>query len=73
MAIIDNLAKQNSEQWLLSEAIDQQTKDFIIDLIKNNIEQFNESFYRNLEFGAVWIYIMPQTMVSIETDGVNYI
>ncbi|MFA6367129.1 MAG: phospho-sugar mutase [Bacteroidales bacterium] len=82
MAIIDNLAKQNSEQWLLSEAIDQQTKDFIIDLIKNNIEQFNESFYRNLEFGTgglrgimgIGTNRMNQYTVSMATQGfVNYI
>lgn len=82
MAIIDNLAKQNSEQWLLSEAIDQQTKDFIIDLIKNDIEQFNESFYRNLEFGTgglrgimgIGTNRMNQYTVSMATQGfVNYI
>ena len=37
MVKIDNIAKQNAEQWLSSKTIDQATKDSINDMMKNNI------------------------------------
>ena len=52
MVKIDNIAKQNAEQWLSSKTIDQATKDSINDMMKNNIGEFNESFYRHLAFGT---------------------
>ncbi len=82
MAKIDNIAKQNAEQWLSSKAIDQNTKDAIKDMMANNIEQFNESFYRNLEFGTgglrgimgIGTNRMNQYTIAMATQGfVNYI
>lgn len=52
MANIDTTAQINADNWLCSKAIDQKTKDIIKDMMQNNIEEFNESFYRNLEFGT---------------------
>ena len=52
MANIDTTAQINADNWLCSKAIDQKTKDVIKDMMQNNIEEFNESFYRNLEFGT---------------------
>ncbi|MDD2191940.1 MAG: phospho-sugar mutase [Bacteroidales bacterium] len=82
MAKIDNIAKQNAEQWLSSKAIDQNTKDVINDMMAKNIEEFNESFYRNLEFGTgglrgimgIGTNRMNQYTVAMATQGfVNYI
>ena len=82
MAIIDIIAKQNAEQWLSSKAIDQKTKDIIKDLMEKNIEEFNESFYRHLEFGTgglrgvmgIGTNRMNQYTVAMATQGfVNYI
>ena len=50
MANIDLSAQKNAQQWLDSNSISSSTKDIIKDMMQNNIEQFNESFYRNLEF-----------------------
>lgn len=82
MIKIDNIAKQNAEQWLSSKAIDQATKDSINDMMKNNIGEFNESFYRHLEFGTgglrgimgIGTNRMNQYTVAMATQGfVNYI
>ena len=82
MAKIDNIAKKNAEQWLSSKAIDQNTKDIIIDMMANDIENFNESFYRNLEFGTgglrgimgIGTNRMNQYTIAMATQGfVNYI
>lgn len=79
---IDPLAKKNAEQWLCSKAIDQSAKDIIKSMMKNNIEQFNESFYRNLEFGTgglrgimgIGTNRMNHYTVAMATQGfVNYI
>jgi len=82
MAKIDNIAKQNAEQWLSSKAIDQNTKDIINDMMANDIDQFNESFYRHLEFGTgglrgimgIGTNRMNQYTIAMATQGfVNYI
>ncbi|HBN05758.1 MAG TPA: phosphoglucomutase, partial [Bacteroidales bacterium] len=82
MANIDLAAQKNAQQWLDSNAIDSSTKDIINDMMQNNIEQFNESFYRNLEFGTgglrgimgIGTNRMNQYTVAMATQGfANYI
>ncbi len=82
MSVIDPSAQKNAEQWLLSNGIDQATKDIIKDMMQNNIEEFNESFYRNLEFGTgglrgimgIGSNRMNHYTVAMATQGfVNYI
>lgn len=82
MANIDLTAQKNAQQWLESNAIDSSTKDIIKDMIQNNIEQFNESFYKILEFGTgglrgimgVGTNRMNQYTVAMATQGfANYI
>lgn len=82
MANIDLTAQKNAEQWLGSDAIDSLTKASIKDMMQNNIEQFNESFYRNLEFGTgglrgimgIGTNRMNEYTVAMATQGfANYI
>ncbi|MBP1646119.1 MAG: phosphoglucomutase [Bacteroidetes bacterium] len=82
MANLDLAAQKNAQQWLDSNAIDSSTKDIINDMMQNNIEQFNESFYRNLEFGTgglrgimgIGTNRMNQYTVAMATQGfANYI
>ncbi|MFV0598937.1 MAG: phospho-sugar mutase [Bacteroidales bacterium] len=82
MANIDLSAQKNAQQWLDSNSIDSSTKDIIKDMMLNNIEQFNESFYRNLEFGTgglrgimgIGTNRMNQYTVAMATQGfANYI
>lgn len=82
MANIDLSAQKNAQQWLDSNSISSSTKDIIKDMMQNNIEQFNESFYRNLEFGTgglrgimgIGTNRMNQYTVAMATQGfANYI
>lgn len=82
MANIDLSAQKNAQQWLDSNSISSSTKDIIKDMMLNNIEQFNESFYRNLEFGTgglrgimgIGTNRMNQYTVAMATQGfANYI
>ncbi|MDY4790625.1 MAG: phospho-sugar mutase [Bacteroidales bacterium] len=82
MANMDLSAQKNAQQWLDSNSIDSSTKDIIKDMMLNNIEQFNESFYRNLEFGTgglrgimgIGTNRMNQYTVAMATQGfANYI
>lgn len=79
---MDLSAQKNAQQWLDSNSIDSSTKDIIKDMMLNNIEQFNESFYRNLEFGTgglrgimgIGTNRMNQYTVAMATQGfANYI
>lgn len=40
------------QNWLTSQSIDEKTKQAIRELQKNNPEELNESFYKDLEFGT---------------------
>lgn len=82
MANIDLSAQKNAQQWLDSNSISSSTKDIIKDMMQNNIEPFNESFYRNLEFGTgglrgimgIGTNRMNQYTVAMATQGfANYI
>lgn len=82
MANIDLSAQKNAQQWLDSNSISTSTKDIIKDMLQNNIEEFNESFYRNLEFGTgglrgimgIGTNRMNQYTVAMATQGfANYI
>src|SRR5574344_2581575 len=82
MANIDLSAQKNAQQWLDSNSISSSTTDLIKDMMLNNIEQFNESFYRNLEFGTgglrgimgIGTNRMNQYTVAMATQGfANYI
>ncbi|MDR1724899.1 MAG: phospho-sugar mutase [Bacteroidales bacterium] len=48
---IDNTALANAEKWLQS-TIDTVTKDEILKMKSENIDIFNDAFYRTLEFGT---------------------
>ncbi|MDR0970937.1 MAG: phospho-sugar mutase [Bacteroidales bacterium] len=82
MIPIDEKARKNAEQWLKSNAIDETTKDVIKDMMENNPSEFNEAFYKNLEFGTgglrgimgVGTNRMNSYVVAMATQGfVNYI
>ena len=45
-------SQEKAQQWLDSKSVDEATKKQIRDLQKNNKEEFEESFYRDLEFGT---------------------
>lgn len=45
-------SQEKAQQWLDSESVDEATKKQIKDLQQNNKEEFEESFYRDLEFGT---------------------
>lgn len=73
---INKTAKQNAEKWLSSN-ISQETKDAIIDMMENRPEEFNESFYKSLEFGTgglrgimgIGTNRMNEITVSMATQG----
>ncbi len=81
MKNIDPNAEINSQKWL-SSSIDEETKNIIIKMKEDNIEEFNEAFYRNLEFGTgglrgimgIGTNRMNRFTVSMATQGfANYI
>ncbi|SMG17109.1 phosphoglucomutase [Marivirga sericea] len=43
---------EKAQQWLDSRSVDETTKNQILDLKENNKEEFEESFYKDLEFGT---------------------
>ncbi|WP_375578082.1 phospho-sugar mutase [Marivirga tractuosa] len=45
-------SQEKAQQWLDSKLVDDATKKQIKDLQENNKEEFEESFYRDLEFGT---------------------
>ena len=45
-------SQEKAQQWLDSKSVDEATKKQIKDLQENNREEFEESFYRDLEFGT---------------------
>jgi phosphoglucomutase len=45
-------SQEKAQQWLDSKVVDEATKKQIRDLQENNKEEFEESFYRDLEFGT---------------------
>jgi len=82
MIEIDPLAQANAQQWLASNSIDKATKDIINDMMLNNIEEFNDAFYKKLAFGTgglrgvmgVGTNRMNKYTVAMATQGfVNYI
>lgn len=45
-------SQEKAQQWLDSKVVDDATKEQIKELQKNNKEEFEESFYKDLEFGT---------------------
>lgn len=45
-------SQEKAQQWLDSQSVDDATKKQIKELQKSNPEEFEESFYRDLEFGT---------------------
>ena len=81
MIQIDKNAVLNAEKWL-STSIDEQAKQEIISLQQNNISEFNDAFYRTLEFGTgglrgimgIGTNRMNKYIVAMTTQGFcNYI
>lgn len=81
MIQIDKNAVLNAEKWL-STSIDVQAKQEIISLQQNNISEFNDAFYRTLEFGTgglrgimgIGTNRMNKYIVAMTTQGFsNYI
>ena len=48
---MDNSVLQKAKYWT-SEVFDEQTRKAVAEMIENNPEQLNESFYKDLEFGT---------------------
>ncbi|MBO7134674.1 MAG: phospho-sugar mutase, partial [Bacteroidales bacterium] len=48
---MDNNVLQKAKYWT-SEVFDEQTRKAVAEMIENNPEQLNESFYKDLEFGT---------------------
>lgn len=78
---LDQTAVANAQAWL-DGAYDAETKQAIRDMMQNNPNEFNESFYRNLEFGTgglrgimgVGTNRMNKYTVAMATQGLaNYI
>ena len=78
---IDASAKTNVATWL-NGSYDEETKQAIRDMIENNPNELNESFYRNLEFGTgglrgimgVGTNRMNKYTVAMATQGLaNYV
>lgn len=78
---IDQTALKNAQSWL-DGAYDEATKKAIRDMMENNPEELNESFYRNLEFGTgglrgimgVGTNRMNRYTVAMATQGLaNYV
>jgi phosphoglucomutase len=81
MIQIDKNAAINAEKWL-NTSIDQQAKQEIISLRENNVNEFNDAFYRTLEFGTgglrgimgIGTNRMNKYIVAMTTQGFcNYI
>ena len=81
MIQIDKNAVLNAEKWL-STSIDEQAKQEIISLRENNVNEFNDAFYRTLEFGTgglrgimgIGTNRMNKYIVAMTTQGFcNYI
>lgn len=81
MKNIDPKAEINSQKWLNSD-IDINIKTLIRDMMENNPKEFNESFYRSLEFGTgglrgimgIGTNRMNEFTVSMATQGfANYL
>ncbi len=51
MAVLDNAACANADKWLNS-SLDERTKADILRLKQDNPEEFNDAFYKTLEFGT---------------------
>ncbi len=45
-------AQERADQWLHSAAVDEQTKDTIRKMQSEQPDEFEESFYKDLEFGT---------------------
>lgn len=80
-ANLDPNALKNATQWLEGN-YDTQTKESIRNMMEQNPEEFNESFYRNLEFGTgglrgimgVGTNRMNKYTVAMATQGLaNYV
>lgn len=78
---IDATAKANVQTWL-DGAYDEATKQAIREMMANNQEELNESFYKNLEFGTgglrgimgVGTNRMNKYTVAMATQGLaNYV
>ena len=78
---IDASAKTNVATWL-NGSYDEETKQAIREMIENNPNELNESFYRNLEFGTgglrgimgVGTNRMNKYTVAMATQGLaNYV
>lgn len=78
---IDPIATANAQAWL-EGAYDESTKQAIREMMQNNPEELNESFYRNLEFGTgglrgimgVGTNRMNRYTVAMATQGLaNYV
>ena len=81
MIQIDKNAAINAEKWL-NTSIDEQAKQEIISLRENNVNEFNDAFYRTLEFGTgglrgimgIGTNRMNKYIVAMTTQGFcNYI
>ena len=81
MSQLDENAVLNAEKWL-STSIDEQAKQEIISLRENNVNEFNDAFYRTLEFGTgglrgimgIGTNRMNKYIVAMTTQGFsNYI
>ena len=81
MSQLDENAVLNAEKWL-NTSIDQQAKQEIISLRENNVNEFNDAFYRTLEFGTgglrgvmgIGTNRMNKYIVAMTTQGFsNYI
>lgn len=81
MTQIDKNATINAEKWL-NTSIDEQAKQEIISLRENNVNEFNDAFYRTLEFGTgglrgimgIGTNRMNKYIVAMTTQGFcNYI
>lgn len=82
MAELDKQAVLNAEQWLSQKGISEEIKKEILRLKKENIEEFNDAFYKKLAFGTgglrgimgVGTNRMNTIVVATSTQGfANYI
>lgn len=81
MNALDPKALENASKWL-SGSFDRPTKDAILSMQRNNVSEFNDAFYRTLEFGTgglrgimgVGTNRMNKYVVAMATQGfANYI
>lgn len=82
MAELDKQAVLNAEQWLNQKGISQEIKQEILRLKEDNVEEFNDAFYKKLAFGTgglrgimgVGTNRMNSMVVATSTQGfANYI